>query len=102
VHAQTPIHALGQIEERRHQITVELDDVQAGSSLEQRHGDRAATGPDFQQPFPGARRDRVDDGGDDAGRMQEMLSQPLLRPRRMSAQETFLSAAIMAWAVRRA
>lgn len=101
MYAQTSIHALCQLLERWHQIAVELDDIQVGSGIEQWQGYRAAAGPDLQQAFAGARTDGVDDAGDNAGRVQEMLPQPLLGFG-MAFQETLLSTAIIPSAVRKA
>jgi hypothetical protein len=101
MHAQAAIDAFGQGRERGQQIAVELDDIQIGAGIEQRYRDGAAPGADLEQPFPGMRRDRVDDGGDDAGRMQEVLSQAFLGCG-LRAQERRLSAAIMSSAVRSA
>lgn len=101
MYAQTSIHAFCQPQELWHQIAVKLDDIQVGSGIEQGQGYRAATRPDLQQAFAGAWTDGVDDTGDNAGRMQEVLPQPLLRFG-MAFQEALLSAAIIASAVRKA
>jgi hypothetical protein len=101
VNTQASVHALRQFQERRHQVTVELDDFEDDACVEQRQGNRAATGPDLQQPLPGARRDGGNDLGDYAGRVQEMLAQSFLRFV-VPVQEALLSAAIMASAMRRA
>ncbi len=64
--------------QRRHDVAIDLDDVERASQCEHGGGDRAATGTDFDQPLAGARIDGANDAVDRAGVVQEVLTVALL------------------------
>jgi hypothetical protein len=57
------------------QVTVDLDCMEMVNALDQRAGQRAKPGADFDYPVIPPRCDRVDDARDDTAVRQEVLAE---------------------------
>jgi len=60
-------------------VAIELDDVQPIETFNERRRQRAGAAADLGDEVGRQRANRVDEPADDAGVVQEMLAEPLLR-----------------------